>query len=83
MKKLQHDDDSGIDPVAPHLQTEQSDGYFSQMGDNRNTKFLEQRVDDDAPIGSINGEYSHDDENADLNPPAEADLREELDKTVT
>ncbi|OGK18653.1 hypothetical protein A3G67_02225 [Candidatus Roizmanbacteria bacterium RIFCSPLOWO2_12_FULL_40_12] len=70
------DDIDFIDPVASKDQLEEKDPFFKQMGDDRNAKLIEQKIDDDEPIGSINGEYKHDDENTDENPPKEAILHE-------
>lgn len=69
------DDISYIDPVLPNAQVEQQDPYFQQMGDDQNTKFIEQKVDGDRPKGSDDGEYPHDDENADERPPKEEILQ--------
>ena len=71
-----NDDIDFIDPVSPKDQVEQQDPFFKQMGDDQNTKLIEEDVDDDEPIGSPNGEYENDDENADENPPKEAILHE-------
>jgi hypothetical protein len=65
-----------IDPVDPKDQLEQQDRYFNQMGDNQNAKFIEQKNDDNKPVGSSNGEYVNDDEISDENPPKEAILHE-------
>lgn len=74
MKKLS--EDTGIDPVPPKYQAEQADPYFNRLGEDRNAKFVEQRFDDDKPVGSHNGEYVNDDENADLLPAKEAVLHQ-------
>ncbi|CAN5145113.1 hypothetical protein BH09PAT2_BH09PAT2_04410 [soil metagenome] len=70
------DDIDFIDPVAPKDQVEQQDRYFNQMGDDRNAKFVEQKNDDDEPLGSVDGEYPNDDENATIHPPKEEILHE-------
>lgn len=70
------DDIDFIDPVAPKDQLEEQDPFFKQMGDSQNTKFVEQKVDDDEPVGSLNGEYKHDDENSDENPSKDSILHE-------
>ena len=63
-----------IDPVAAKDQSEEQDPFFKQMGDDQNTKLVNQSVDDDEPVGSSDGESEHDDENAEENPPKEAIL---------
>ncbi|MDO8497407.1 MAG: hypothetical protein Q7S61_02575 [bacterium] len=65
------DDIDFIDPVKPKDQLEEQDPFFKQMGDSQNTKFVEQSIDADEPIGSPDGEYTHDDENTEENPPKE------------